>query len=514
MNPDNYNNEIYEDYKQLRNHLRKLFIDDALYVLWAYSVFMQFNNKKMPTDIELPPSFDGTRDSLFFKCYLNPWEIFTLTKEVIINSSTLNYENKTFKKYNYFADGVNKLKNFEESISKKYITSENVLRELGRISHRQFIWQSHYPHTDLLFRYFKIFSEPKLDSIVENIFDISSKKICILGLAMIGGFLNNMYKKNPPSMEISKSITSSDLEKFLNHFSLDLEQLKQKLVNEQKYSEKYAYSFNSLFAYPIIKMNFRGSNCLICPNPTILYWRFTSGIYYEIYNHPNFSQIFGDAFQNYIGSVLKRNIKKFEILPEELYRVGKLKKQSTDWIINGDALLFLECKTKRITQEAKEELITEDYINRDVGILADAAVQIYKKVIDFKSGYYKNLNFSDNKKKRIFPLIVTLEDWFLFGDDLVKRLETLTKEKLKQNNLNTSLWDEMPISVCCVEELEKFTQLFDVLGIEKFMAEKVFDSDKKNWLFSNYPNTCFPEESKKIRSLYKGQLLKALGIEK
>ena len=202
---------------------------------------------------------------------------------------------------------------------------------------------------------------------------------------------------------------------------------------------------------------------------------------------------------------MKKNIHKAEIFPEELYKVGKLKKMSSDWIISGDALVFIECKTKRISQSAKEELLTEKYINQEISVLANAAIQIYKQINDFRNENYKSISYSSNKAKKVYPLIVTLEDWFLFGDDLIKRLETSVKDKLKAENLDPKLWSEMPISVCCVEELERFTQLFDLVGIEKFMSIKVFDSDKKYWSFSNYPSSVFPEESKSIKKLYENE---------
>lgn len=496
---------FFDNYKPLRNHLAKTSLEDSLYVLWNYSVFMQFVNHKMPPDIEMPGGFEGTKDSLLFKSHISPWELFTLAKEVVINAEMVGYENKSLKKTNFFADGINKLKALEESISKKYITSDNVLRELGRIAHRQFIWQSHYPHTDLLFRYFKIFNEPKMDLIVNEVIGIPSKKIYILGLATIGGYLHEINKKNLPELEIGEQVTKSDLIKFLEHFSIEIDELRNKLVSEQKYNEKYAYAYNSMFAYPIIKMKYHGSDSLVCPVPTLLYWRFTSGVYYELYNHPNFAHAFGDSFQNYVGNVLKKNIHKAEIFPEELYKVGKLKKMSSDWIISGDALVFIECKTKRISQSAKEELLTEKYINQEIGVLADAAIQIYKQINDFRNKNYKSISYSSNKAKKIYPLIVTLEDWFLFGDDLIKRLEVSVKDKLKEVGLDSNLWFEMPISVCCVEELERFTQLFDLVGIEKFMSIKVFDSDKKYWSFSNYPSSVFAEESKIIKKLYENE---------
>jgi hypothetical protein len=36
---------------------------------------------------------------------------------------------------------------------------------------------------------------------------------------------------------------------------------------------------------------------------TLLYWRFTSGLYYNLVSVPEFANEFGDGFQTYVGDV-------------------------------------------------------------------------------------------------------------------------------------------------------------------------------------------------------------------
>lgn len=59
-------------------------------------------------------------------------------------------------------------------------------------------------------------------------------------------------------------------------------------------------------ACPIIKMPFNGKDSLVCPMPTLLYWRITSGFYYEICDEKDFGYNFGHSFQKYIGNVIEK----------------------------------------------------------------------------------------------------------------------------------------------------------------------------------------------------------------
>ena len=45
--------------------------------------------------------------------------------------------------------------------------------------------------------------------------------------------------------------------------------------------------------------------CLVCPMMTLLYWRFTGGLYYELIGVPEYANEFGEGFQKYVGEVVE-----------------------------------------------------------------------------------------------------------------------------------------------------------------------------------------------------------------
>ncbi len=256
---------VFDYYKPLRNHLRQVELVDSLGVIRAYVQHLQFN-EQIPKDIEVASYFLVAKN--WIEKAVFPWELETLAREIVINSPESNsiLFSKTFKRWSYFSSAVNKLKNLENNIA-KLCPKESILLELYRIAHREFPWQLR-PDTIWLTRYFKIFSHKGLDKIIQKVIGVNLKEMYALGLALTGVYLKNFVLFYPPNIQL-EGANREKLDKFLNHFSCDLESLKQRLIDAQEFNENYVYTFNPLMFYPLIKMRIKGKEGLISPIPTL-----------------------------------------------------------------------------------------------------------------------------------------------------------------------------------------------------------------------------------------------------
>lgn len=489
---------VFNHYTPLRNHLRQVYLSESLYVLWAYNQLLQFNTP-LPADIQILKEL-SSRDSLMYR-YVTPWEIESLIKESILHAHE-KIGNKTLKNWNYFAGAINKLKNLENYIAGKYIDQHNVLLELTRIAHRQFPWQSHFPQKEVLIRYYLLFSDPDLDKIIQKKIRLTIEKIYIIGMAFLGSFLKYPSHLYPITSSIP-NLNTQDFEIFLNHFSTNLYTLKNILANEQEYNEKYAYSFTSLRAFPLIKMDYYSQSSIVCPSPTLLFWRYTSGLYYEICGEKGFENAFGRAFQKYVGKTLDKALKKYPFYPEHEYHIGNKRKDSIDWLIDSDALLFIECKTRRMAYSGKSEILNDEAIIKELEKMSNIIIQTYKTIEDFRKGYYPYSNI--DLTKDVFPLIITLEDWYFFGDKLIKELNKLLEKEFKINNLPLEWLISMPYSICSIDEFEEMIQIIEQVGIKKFIGGKVMNKEKNSYAYQSYLHSEFPEEKVNIKSLFKNE---------
>lgn len=489
--------DIYDLYKPLRNHLRQISLMDSLGVIRAYIQHLQFN-QPLPRDIQVDQSFLNAKTRYEKSVY--EWELEILAKEIILNSENLSV--KTLKQWSYFSGAINKLKDLENNISARHqeSLSSNILLEMYRLSHRQFPWQT-LPNLICLTRYYKIFSHPEIDKIIQKNIGLTTKELYTLGIAFTGVYIDYFALFYPPDLQIV-GIDKVKLDKFLDHFSIDMDSIKKEIEKTQLYSHDYVYSFNPLRIKPLIRTIHNGKDSLICPVPTYLFRRFTEGVYYEICKDKNFANPFGQTFQKYIGEVLEKsqNSNQCHIFTETEYYVGKDRKDSVDWIlVDGEANLFIECKTKKLRMDAKITLIDNKALEEDLDLMADFIVKTYKTIADYQKGFYPKLKCNN---KPIFPMVVTMEEWFILGDKIIiQELDTRVARRLEVALIDKSILQSMPYSVCSTNDFERMMQIINVVGINKFMSEKT-SGEKRLWPFQSFMFNNFADEFTKLRDLF------------
>lgn len=494
--PKGSNEKVFEIYKPLRGYIRKLDLSQSLLGLHSHLQFQQFNQKLPSHIIGYPFGYDKcNKVHDFISFHLMPWEMAHLVKEVIIHSQEHGFKHRSLLNWYFLSESVNRLKAVENEITKIYLESGDVISEIHRIKHRQFKWQ-HPPDLNTLGRYYFIYKNLKLAKIIYEKIGLELDKIFLIGMGLIGIYIDKIALNYPPTINL-KDISLQDLDKFISHFSMDISTLKEILMEEQEFNSKFVYSYTSLSAYPLIRMEYNGKDSLVCPITRYLYERFTGGLYYEIYKHKNFDNPFGEAFQNYAGEVLIQTHNIDEIYSEKSYGDDS---RTVDWVLKDrESLLFIECKTKRLTINAKIELDESIALDDQLEYMADFVVQVYKSIDAYSKGKYPDFPYDSDKS--IYPLIVTLEDWYIVGSNLSKISEKV-KQKLESSKLPGEYISRYPYSICSADTYETLIQIVKQVGIKKIMQEKVKNSETFEWEMLTYLQGYFKEELKKTRPLF------------
>jgi hypothetical protein len=478
-----------ELYSPLQELLRKFSVREALEVIWSYTQFLQF-------DIPLSPEIE-VDDSCISKKRLGnkffEWELELLAREIIINSSSGG--SLSLKSWAHFAEAINLIKEIENQIAahKDYreLFRQNITLELYRIAHRQFPWQRRIG-TNLLVRYFKIFSHPVLDQILQRKLNLSARELYIIGLIISGLFLSQPTARVPIPSAIP-AIKNEKIVQFLKIFSDHYASLKERIEAAQSLDQDFAYTLNPLKLSPIIRFGGMSNGEIMCPLPTNLIRRFTEGVYYEVYNEPEFANAFGDAFQKHVGEVIAilNSRQTLLVFSEEIYRVGKNQKHTIDWIIrDSSGSLFIECKTKKVRWASKIALASMDALNEDLDKLSDFVVQAYKTLID---ALEKNYPTWKPDEKPIYILILTLEEWYSFGDRVFPPLHAKVLDKLKNEGLDIGLCTRFPYFVASLNELEMMLQIISEVSIQRFFSEK-HDKRYSEWGFDAFMHELFADQ--------------------
>jgi hypothetical protein len=217
---------------------------------------------------------------------------------------------------------------------------------------------------------------------------------------------------------------------------------------------------------------------VICPIPRYVINRTATGIFYDIVNSLGFDNVFGDSFQAYLGEVIEFACKppRFSIVAEEPYYIGVNKFHGVDWIVSDETgHLFIEAKTKRLTLGAKI-LSADGALERDLVTMATAIVQHYQNIlraIDGRTSWKPN-------GLPIYPMILTLEDWFMFSPRIVETLHNQVRRLFAEHGITDRVLTEMPFTVASAHEFEVAIQVVAQIGVNELMLKKI-SGEERNW---------------------------------
>lgn len=454
------NDKVYKTWKPLRNLLGKFDLYDSLAVIrWYFTLKQTRLDLSVPSDLEPHPNYQDP-------AYFLPWELETLSREVIVASDHLTVPRYTMRNPDHLARAVNRLKAIEEVITEEYVNQQNIYQEVSvRLAHRQFKYQTERPNLTNMVRYSKIFSDPSVEEYVKARTGLSTRQIYTISSAFWITFCQN-FRLTITNIESQlKDITPEDVERFLNYFAKPIEEVRELLKSpeEHQMNDKFEYAYNSQFAYPIMKVTVAAELSIICPLPTLLVWRSTSGLYYDLYdlklNGVDFGSVFGIAYENYIGGMLEKTFEKTKIKVYKGEPNTGSNPNTCDWVVESRReVLFVETKTKRLSMAAKTALMSRAEIDAELDVLAKAVVQVYRSYLAYRDGTYSSPAYSYNSRKKHFVAVVTLEEWYLLGDQ-ISQLRDLVTKKLNDLGIDTNLINDAPYVVMSSDDVEHFSYL-------------------------------------------------------
>ena len=394
-----------------------------------------------------------------------PWEIDLLTREIILNAGTVG--KRSLGTWQEFSTVINRLRDLENEVSERYCSEDTVLREVHRIVHHQFPWQRK-PSTQSMMRPYKIFGTLELQKILEETTGVALDAYFQLGLACSGQFMREPginTQQDYAILGVPREVT----QKFFEHFTIPLKDLQEQTIAEQRYDDSWFYAFNPLRRWPFIQFDPGHPERVLCPIPTFLTRRFSEGIFYDVVGHANFANAFGKAFEQYVGVVLERILdSSFTICSEQEYWVGNNRKDGADWIVSDQTgHLFIECKTRRLRHDAKF-IVDNGGLDAALDSMAKSIVQNYRNI---NEALYGKTKWKPDGLP-IYPLIVTLEYWYIFSPPVNEALTVRVHARLDYYNIDHSVLDNMPYVVASADEFETAIRISSKTGLAGFFGLK------------------------------------------
>lgn len=465
----------FKDYKPLRNYINKHNPYDALGVVW-----------RMAKQFELAPANKKYEITLPNNTMISPWDLPLIVRETVLNGDPLS--KRKLDQISFLTIVTGYLRSISNEADGRSLEKNNVLVEMVKLFHRQFPRQGNSESFRYL-RYLKLYSSKEITPHFEMTYGLTIKEFNRVAMALIA--------QARASLDVSEifglhelGVSSGKAQQLIDRLTIHIDELKEKFNKGKIFDEHWEYAWNPLEAQPLIQMKDK----TLCPVPEMLLNRFGFGMYYDLYKLPGFDNAWGDAFESYIGDVMKNVFAKssYVIHEEHPYKINGQRRDGVDWVLEGpDGNVFIECKAKRMGQLSRNNADIEA-ISKEVQILADAVVQLYKNVEYAISGQTK---WKPNDLPS-YLLVITLEDWYISTEPVLDVLEAAVQEKLQQANLSLDLLEKWPYGIISAREFEDISSIVCEVGVKQFFLEKN-TTKYRAYFWIQYARENFPSSIRK-----------------
>lgn len=480
--------DFYSDYKPLRNLIKQLDLLPSLVALWGYGVHIVHKRPLLPGLASNRVPFTDVRQ------YLYPWDIELLVREVILHGG--DHAGPGLTDWNVLGKLTNQLRKFEDVSFGGGGEHQDVMLHLQRIAHRQFRWQGGALGLGPVIRALMVYGGAELDAMTERQFGMSMLQLVQLSISIGGHFLNSSgmtIEQDYAVLGISRESSRA----YLEHITCSIPELRESLVPLQRYDQTWAYTWNPLAAKPLLRIDPGYPERVICPIPQYAIARGTASVFYDLAGTAGFGNKYGPAFEKYVGEILRRSCQgnDFTVETVEPYASSKGKlKHGMDWILSDRAAhLVIECKTKRMSLIAKQAS-SHEALTADIHTLAEAVVQNYKNIRDARAG---EIAWRPRHAK-IFPMVVTLEDWYLFSPRITEALDAEVLALLQANSIDAAVLTEMPFTVVSADELEVGAQVIGMVGVADVLS-KTTASNRRFWAVHSVLREHFPDQLRRAK---------------
>ena len=100
---------------------------------------------------------------------------------------------------------------------------------------------------------------------------------------------------------------------------------------------------------------------------------------------------------------------------------------------------------------------------------------------------------------------MTLEDWYLFGLDMVARLDAAVRTIMEAVGLPAIWLDEMPYSILSVDEFENASGVINAAGIQPVIQGKAQNPEFRRWGFEAYCNHQYRNEVRNLPDMFRNE---------
>lgn len=392
-------------------------LDDArtMQLMWSINALQSDFTPNLTRYLRYPPEAAGAR--LGDPHFAFKWEIENVLLLLLSTpKQTMNsLRAPDYKNYNTAAGIINQLKQAEEAEERVQINSGNVLLEMPRLAHKQFVWQRIMLEPSRLYRYYFVYGQGKCAEFFEQKYGLTINDFAVGCIALYALAIRYAWQRLP-KVSHDLPLRQDLLEKTLAIISLEMQAMRadtteriNKTASRDK--AKIAYLPSSLRRYPIVT-SAKHDNQMIAPLPQLIIFRMTSGLYYDLQGGPQtLIEEANGRFEEFGKKLLDARCPRFEVLREHRYAVSKARTYRTPDLLlkdDGEVKVIFECKATKLTFEA--QFGDDPYVEapKAYSQIAKGMSQLWKFFSRARRGIYTQEQVAPDA----YGVILTMENWW------------------------------------------------------------------------------------------------------
>lgn len=432
-------------------------LDDAptLQMMWAINALQGNDAPKLDAYLSYPK--EAATTDLTNAHFAHKWEIENLLLLLLSTpkEKVSFLRPPDYRSYNTVAQLLNHLKAAEEAESSVLINETNVLDEMQRYAHKQFLWQREFFEIERMYRYTFVYGQGKCAEYFAEKNGLSIGEFILTCIALYYCTKTNAWQ-TAPRFEPPLTLRSELVGLTLNLISKELSEMRIETSNRIKQvmeagRPKLAYLPSSLRHFPIIS-SAKHNDKIIAPLPQLVIYRATSGLYYDLAGGPQtLLEEANDRFEEYSKKLIEARCPRFEVLRDQEYGPKTRRMRTPDLLLKDEGVVkaVFECKATKLTFAAQygDDQFAE--APKAFGQIAKGMSQLWKFFSRVRRGIFHSETVADDAH----GIILTMENWFQLDRKQLPLLREAA-DKLCEDEPDMIPEDKRDIIFCSIESLD------------------------------------------------------------
>lgn len=412
-------------HKRLRKLLSRVVDEDFLNAVWV----LEWGRDD---GFVIPRGYDFPRECLHAgiadEGRIHSWELETVLTEALATPKQKGRRIANPRSWNFFAAVISALRSAENAEGGR-LKTEDVFRDLNRALYRQLPWQSRPEGLADIIRWQSIFSNKTLLGLyVENV-GLEPQKMMWIAVAFFQDF-RRFPIISKPRISSELYFTESDIDAFFLACADTLPNLRKRAVEISRHSG-LAFRESPFRQKPLVQIGEGKRKRYVCPLKLPLFWRVTSGLYYDIVQEPSAWNLIGAEFELFERRLVAAAFPEAVVDGDIHYGIRKEPKKTPDILVSREGILDVafECKAKRLPLAEKMSATQHQRESLAIGELAKGVFQLVRFRMDLRQGKFDGLRECEHTQY----VVLTLDDWIFTGrttkDDVFYRVGDLISRK-------------------------------------------------------------------------------------